>query len=111
MNWLVSHLMKESRNRRFRPNDKVRYFTDSRKGTGKGIVLTPTFNKGVVQDYSSESRRYQIRNSNDEIVDVHPRNLIPDGIFSRPAQPAELVSLPTSPLPDLGEAVAEPFQR
>lgn len=78
MNWLIINLIKEAKNRRFQPNDSVRYFTEPRKGKGKGIVLTPRFSKGVVVDYDQPSHRYKIRTNNDGIVDVHPRNIFSD---------------------------------
>ena len=91
MNWLVSHLMKEARGRRFNPQDKVRYFTEGRKGKGRGIVLTPTFSKGTVVDFDPEKRHYRIKNNNDEIVDIHPRNLVPDGF----SQVTPVVDMPS----------------
>lgn len=84
MNWLVTHLMKEARERRFRAEDRVRYFTDTRKGKGRGIVLTPSFNKGTVVDFDSEGRRYKVRNEEGDVIDVHPRNIIPDSFVRSP---------------------------
>jgi len=78
VNWFLVQLIKEDRGRRFKANDKVRYFTDKLKGKGKGIVLTPSFLKGTVVDFDRNARRYKVRNHKDELVDVHPRNLIPD---------------------------------
>ncbi len=83
MNWLIGHLIKEARGRRFRSEDKVRYFTEGRKGKGKGVVLTPTFSRGTVVDFDPTKRQYQIRGDGDDVIDVHPRNIIPDGITSR----------------------------
>lgn len=79
MNWLVNGLLKEAR--RFRENDSVRYFVHPRKGTGRGIILTPSFQKGRIVDYDSALRRYRVRNetSNEEIL-VHPRNLVPNSV-------------------------------
>ena len=84
MNWLVTQLIKEARGRRFNIDDKVRYFTDKLKGKGKGVVLTPSFTKGTVVNYNNEARRYQVRNNNDEVIEVHPRNLIPDSFVRAP---------------------------
>ena len=83
VNWLITHLLKEARGRKFNPQDKVRYFTENRKGTGKGVVLTPSFNKGTVVDFDQNSRRYKVKNNENAIVDVHPRNLIPESITQR----------------------------
>lgn len=97
MNWLITHLIKEARGRRFRSQDQIRYFTDSRKGKGKGIVLTPSFNKGTVVDFDNEQRRYKVRNESGEIIDVHPRNLIPDSLMrSAPSEP-EVLPLTSGP--------------
>lgn len=103
MNWLIDHLRKEARGRRFNPQDRVRYFTEGRKGKGRGVVLTPTFSKGVVLDFDSEKRQYRVKNNADEIIEVHPRNLIPDEILSRPVPitPEVTVVAPE-------EAVSEP---
>jgi len=84
MNWLVTQLIKEARDRRFTANDRVRYFTERRKGKGKGVILTPSFTKGTVVDYNNEDRRYQVKNDKDEIIDVHPRNIIPDSFVRSP---------------------------
>jgi len=78
MNWLIDGLLKEARGRRFNVDDRVRYFTENRKGKGQGIVLTPSFSKGTVVDYDAESRRYKVRNNAEEIIDVHPRNIMTD---------------------------------
>ena len=95
MNWLVTQLVKEARGRRFNVDDKVRYFTDNLKGKGKGVVLTPSFTKGTVVNYDNEARRYQIRNDKNEVIEVHPRNLIPDSFVRAPAS-----NIPEA-LPDL----------
>ncbi len=81
MNWLISALQKEATRRRFAPDDLVRYFTDSRKGTGKGVVLTPMFTRGRVVDYDQNVRQYRVWNDkeNREIM-VHPRNLVPETV-------------------------------
>lgn len=68
---------KEAR-RRFKENDRVRYFTKNRKGTGKGIVLTPSFSKGTVVDFDGEKRRYKVKEDSGLETEVHPRNLVPD---------------------------------
>lgn len=100
MNWLVTQLIKEARGRRFNINDKVRYFTDKLKGKGKGVVLTPSFTKGTVVNYDNEARRYQVRNDKDEVIEVHPRNLIPDSFVRAPAS-----NIPEA-LPDLSGTAA-----
>ncbi len=78
MNWLIDGLLKEARGRRFNADDRVRYFTENRKGKGHGIVLTPSFSKGTVVEYDTDNRRYKVRNNAEEIVDVHPRNIMTD---------------------------------
>ena len=79
MNWLINTLQKEAR--RFNPDDYVRYFLQNRKGRGKGIVITPSFNKGKVLDFDAEMKKYRILDeSNNEEVFVHPRNLVPDSV-------------------------------
>lgn len=105
MNWFISYLIKEAKGRRFSPDDRIRYFTHNRKGKGKGVVLTPSFNKGTVVNFDGENRRYQVRNDNDELIDVHPRNLIPDAVSRVPiSQPQEIANdinteIMTDPLP------------
>ncbi len=98
MNWLVTQLIKEARGRRFNINDKVRYFTDNLKGKGKGVVLTPSFTKGTVVDYDNEARRYRVRNDKDEMIEVHPRNIIPDSF----------IRAPTSNIPEALPAMSGP---
>lgn len=98
MNWLVIQLIKEARGRRFNADDKVRYFTDKLKGKGKGVILTPSFAKGTVVEFNNEARRYKVRNEKDEIVDVHPRNIIPDSF----------IRSPISTIPESSPATAEP---
>jgi len=105
MNWLVTHLLKEARGRRFNIDDKVRYFTDQRKGKGKGVVLTPAFNKGTVVNYNNEDRRYQVRNDKNEVVDVHPRNLIPDSFMRN--NPVNTPQITPSVVENIGNAVIE----
>lgn len=79
--WLVNLIQKEAR--RFHPDDNVRYFTHPRKGTGQGIVMTPSFRPGRVVDYDNVLRRYKIRdNQNEDEVLVHPRNLVPNSVSS-----------------------------
>ena len=110
MNWLIEHLKKEARGRRFHPNDRVRYFTENRKGKGRGVVLTPSFARGEVLDFNSETRQYSIKNENNEIIDVHPRNLIPDAV-SRVTQRSEAPMIspetPLSSAPAIAGAVAQ----
>ncbi len=79
MNWFIDVIQKEARHRRFRVNDKVRFFTRGRKNNK--VVLTPEFNKGTVVDYNGEMRRYIVRNDSEEQFEVHPRNIIPDSVF------------------------------
>jgi hypothetical protein len=102
MNWLVEHLMKEARGRRFRPNDRVRYFTENRKGKGKGVVLTPSFARGEVLDFNPESRQYSVRNENNEVLDIHPRNLVPDSVSRTPRNETPILAAPAA-----AEAVAQ----
>jgi len=106
MNWLITHLIKEAKGRRFRAEDRVRYFTDNRKGKGKGIVLTPSFNKGTVVDYDSDGRRYRVRNESGDIMDVHPRNLIPESLSRSPDVPKAMPE--AAPVSDFGAAVEMP---
>jgi len=103
MNWLIEHLIKEARERRFRPSDRVRYFTENRKGKGKGVVLTPSFTRGEVLDFNSDTRQYSIRNEQDEIIDVHPRNLIPDSVSRVPQK----IETPLSSAPAVPGAIAQ----
>lgn len=109
MNWLITQLIKEARDRRFTANDRVRYFTERRKGKGKGVVLTPSFTKGTVVDYNNEERRYKVRNDNNEVIDVHPRNLIPDSFVRAPERSVSTSSpeIMTNPVVD----EATPFPR
>lgn len=79
MNWFIETLIKEARGRRFRSTDRVRYFTEKRKGKGN-VVLTPSFSRGEVVDFNSDTRQYSVRNDDNEVIEVHPRNLIPDSI-------------------------------
>ena len=98
MNWLIDQLYKEARNRRFNADDRVRYFTERRKGKGKGVVLTPSFSKGTVVDFNKDDRQYNVRNAQDEVIQVHPRNLIPDSI-SPSVQPIQMPELETVTAP------------
>ena len=91
MNWFIQILQKEARGRRFRANDRVRYFTEGRKGKGD-IVITPRFMKGTVTEYDSEGRRYKVRGSDGLDVDVHPRNMVPESISRQEVSPAEVVT-------------------
>lgn len=75
-NWFIKCLQKEAR-RRYRSNDKVRFFTEQRKGRGKGIVFTPNFQKGQIIDYQPDARRYIINDGNTD-HSIHPRNIVPD---------------------------------
>ena len=95
VNWLITHLLKEGR--KFNPQDKVRYFTENRKGTGKGVVLTPSFNKGTVVDFDQNLRRYKVKNNENTIVDVHPRNLIPESINQRTIIDSPIIQSPIIP--------------
>ena len=78
MNWFIHILQKEARNRRFKQNDRVRYFTDHRKG--KGLVLTPPMSRGLVKEWDSENKRYRVQHDDGTEIDVHPRNIIVDPI-------------------------------
>lgn len=78
-NWLTKIVNKQAR-RRYRPGDKVRYFTKSQKGTGKGHVLTPPYERGTVQDFDPVARRYSIISEAGETVVMHPKNLTWDTI-------------------------------
>ena len=82
MNWLVNILQKEAR--RFNPDDYVRYFSQGRKGTGKGIVITPSFSRGKVIDFDQKMKKYKVLDERDnrEVL-VHPRNLVPDSVSYR----------------------------
>jgi len=103
MNWLIGQLIKEARGRRFQPKDRVRFFTDTRKGKGKGVVLTPSFARGEVVDFNTESRQYAVKNDKDEVIDVHPRNLIPDFVGRVPIVP----DLPMSSAPAVAGAAEQ----
>lgn len=93
MNWFIETLIKEARGRRFQASDRVRYFTEKRKGKGS-VVLTPSFSRGEVMDFNSDTRQYSIKNDNNEIVEVHPRNLIPDSApFKVPLSNSEPMSV------------------
>jgi hypothetical protein len=102
MNWFIEHLIKEARGRRFDTDDRVRYFTDKRKGKGS-VVLTPSFSKGTVVNYDRDSRRYKVKNDKDEMIDVHPRNIVPDSFSRSPAQSPVQIS------PDISPVISEPI--
>lgn len=78
-NWLSKVIDKEAA-RRFRPGDKVRFYTTPHKGTGDGHVLTPVFARGVVQNYDPTTRRYIITNVDGEEVSMHPKNMAYDTV-------------------------------
>lgn len=81
MNWFITALNKEAARRRFAPDDRVRVFTEHRKGTGRNVVLTPSFVRGRVIDYDPETRHYRVWSDHDEAeIQVHPRNLVPENI-------------------------------
>lgn len=80
MNWFVHILHKEARGRRFRENDRVRYFKDRRKGTGQGLVFTPPMSRGMVKEWDADNRRYRVQHDDGTVIDVHPRNIIVDPI-------------------------------
>lgn len=90
MSWL-SYLTKFAR-RRFKSDDSVRFFTERHKGTGKNIVLSPRFSRGKVVDYNSDKRRYLVDNNNG-VVEVHPRNIVPE-IQSTPSSQITERALP-----------------
>ena len=92
-NWLITVLRKDAR--RYRSNDRVRFFTEERKGRGKGIVLTPNFQKGHVVEYNPDSRRYVVTDGNQNF-DVHPRNIVPDS-FARPEPVVETPTITATP--------------
>ncbi len=82
MNWLINILTKEAR--RFGVDDYVRYFSQPRKGKGRGVVITPSFSKGKVVDFDQKMKKYRIfdEKKGEEHL-VHPRNLVPDSIPHR----------------------------
>ncbi len=94
MNWLISHLVKEARERRFGKDDRVRYFTKSRKGKG-GEVLTPSFSRGIVDSFDQDSRQYKVKSGND-LIDVHPRNIMHDPVSRVPLSPTSVSPTPVS---------------
>lgn len=102
MNWFVQILQKEARNRRFNPEDRVRYFTGLRKGKGKGLVMTPPMSYGRVKHWDDVNRRYRIVDDAGLETDVHPRNLIPDS-FSRPSNPGPVQA--PSPTPNVNPII------
>jgi hypothetical protein len=64
--------------RRFKEGDRVRFYTEPRKGTGKGIVLTPNFKKGYIIGFNTETQTYIVKDLLDEVYYVHSRNLTLD---------------------------------
>lgn len=107
MSWLTTLMIKESRRRRFRANDKVRYFTEGRKGHNQ-VVLTPKFEKGVVQDFDQQTRRYLVLDDSGQVQQVHPQNIILDGLPPRLSpQSPEISTPPTAPTPP----ITQPFPR
>lgn len=84
MNWFISYLHKYAR--RFKPQDRVRYFTRGLKGKGKGIVVSPYSARGTVVDYNPNVRRYTVLDEGGENIDVHPRNIVPD-VVGRVSEP------------------------
>jgi len=110
MNWFIETLIKEARGRRFRATDRVRYFTEKRKGKGN-IVLTPSFSRGEVVDFNSETRQYSVKNDNNEVIEVHPRNLIPDSVpFRVPINSDPILSAPVNGV-SIGDVVAQKIGR
>ncbi len=84
MNWFIYRLTKESVNRRFHSNDRVRFFTEKSKDKGRGIIITPKFRRGTVLDFNSENRQYLVRdNDTNEEHAIHPRNLVPDSVHQK----------------------------
>jgi len=102
MNWLINILEKEARKRRFTDGDRIRYWTEGRKGKGKGIVLTPNFAKGTVRGFNSETRKYIVEDESNESSEMHPRNLMPETIKSQP------ISTPPYIEPAAVEVMSEP---
>ena len=96
MNWLINILQKEAR--RFNVDDYVRYFSQPRKGRGKGVVITPSFSKGKVLDFDPKMKRYKIfdEKKGKELL-VHPRNLVPDSISRN-----EIPEISHAPEPEVG---------
>lgn len=87
MNWLINIMEKEARSRRFRPSDRVRFFTEPLKGRGNGVVVTPRFEKATVVDYDSNEKKYRVKTDNETEMYVHPRNMVHDSAPAR-QQPA-----------------------
>jgi hypothetical protein len=102
MNWFIDYLIKEARGRRYDVDDRVRFFTRGLKGKGQGVVLTPSFSKGRIVDFDGESRRYRIQNENEEILEVHPRNIVPDSVGrSAPSVPVISEPILEAPIPEM----------
>ncbi len=92
MNWLINIMQKEAR--RFESGHTARYYTSPLRGKGLGVVHQPSFRRGKVLNYDSESRRYVlIDDKSGEEVRVHPRNMVPDS-----------VSLKSDPMPEATES-------
>lgn len=85
MNWFTRVLQKEAR--RFRSDDKVRFFTNPRKGRGRGLVHTPPMSYGRVVDWDSDNKRYRVVDNSGEHIEVHPRNIVPDTVTRSPSTP------------------------
>lgn len=101
MSWLTRALLKESTKRRFSVDDMVRYFTEGRKGKGRGIVLTPNFSKGKVTGYDPIKRRYTVLDiNNNNTSEVHPRNMMPERL-------SPSVSEPANTTPTIEDSIAE----
>ncbi len=88
MNWLITVLQKEARGRRYRAEDRVRFFSDAPKGKGKGVIFSPKFTRGRVVDFDGDTRRYRVVTDDNQEMDIHPRNIIPEGIGQRAPAPA-----------------------
>ena len=98
MNWLINNLQKEAR--RFESGHTARYYTRPARGTGQGVVHQPSFRRGKVMNYDSESRRYVlIDDSSGEEVKVHPRNMVPDSVSLKTNPTPETIESPDIPNP------------
>ena len=104
MNWLFNILQKEAQRRRFKPDDSVRFFTSGRKGKGRGIVLTPNFQRGKVRDFDPQKRHYRVSTEENKEIMVHPRNMvhetlpIPQQAPQQQAPQSNTSAIPTLPL-------------
>jgi hypothetical protein len=81
MSWLRDVFTKDARQRRFRAKDKVRYFTDGRRGHNK-VVLSPRFERGVVLDWDPNGHRYNVQNETGDVIQVHPQNIVHDHFYN-----------------------------